>query len=100
MPLSMQQKKSTVELLAIIFNDNEFLRRAHAVNTKTIKLTEDLMSNLNYCNNATTALLTGIRCLPKSKNVYGWLLGCLPAILNVFKANKPNSNQIYFAQHM
>jgi len=88
-------------LLAIIFNDNEFLRRTHAVNSKTIKLTEDLMFNLNYCNNATTSLLTGIRCLPKSQNLYGWLLGCLPAILKVFKANKTKlQSNLFCAAHV
>jgi hypothetical protein len=56
--------------------------------TPFLSLTEELLHKLNFCNNATSALLTGIKCFPKSKNVYGWLLGCIPAIIKMFRMHE------------
>ena len=85
MTLTIQKKREIAELLSILYQDNDFNRRAHAVTPETIKFTEELLHKLNFCNNATSALLTGIQCFPKSKNVYGWLVGCVPAILKMFR---------------
>lgn len=87
MNMTIREKRDLVELLSIIFHDREFLMRAHAVNEETVKLTEELLHALNFCNNATSTLLAGIQCFPKSKNAYGWLIGCLSAILKKFKMN-------------
>lgn len=87
MNITMQKKKEIAELLSIIYQDRDFLRRAHAVNSETVQLTEELLHSLNFCNNATSALLAGIQCFPKSKNIYGWLVGCVSAILKVFRTH-------------
>jgi hypothetical protein len=88
MNMTLQEKKDLVEVLSIIFQDSEFLMRAHAVNERTIHLTEELLHQLNFCNNATSSLLTSIQCFPKSKNVYGWLAGCITAIAKQFRMYK------------
>ena len=85
MSIPIKKRREVVKLLSILFKDETLLSRAHAVNSDTVKYTEQLMNDLIFCNRATTLLMAGIRCVPKSKNVYGWLLGCLPALLNLFK---------------
>jgi hypothetical protein len=87
MKMTNQEKKELVEILSIIFQDKEFLSRAHAVNNETLTLTEELLNKLQFCNNATSGLLTAIQCFPKSPNVYGWLAGCVPSIYKVIKMN-------------
>jgi hypothetical protein len=71
--------------ISFLHQDKDFNRCAHAVTSETVKLTEELLHKLNFCNNAKSALLTGVQCLSKSKNVFGWLIGCIQAILKIIK---------------
>jgi hypothetical protein len=88
MNMTLKEKSDLVEILSIIFRDNEFLMRANYVNENTITLTEELLHQLNFCSNATSALLTSVQCFPKTKNVYGWLAGCIPALAKHFRMYK------------
>lgn len=87
MALSYQDKETLANILALVFDDREYLHRVHQINDKTLRITEEMLSNLFFCNRATAALFGAIRCVPKSPNVYGWLLGCLPGVSDVVKAN-------------
>ena len=87
LPLTNAQKQQTVELLALIFNDNEFLPYASKVNGPVVDETEKVMNDLIFCTRAITGLFSAIRCVPKSPNIYGWLVGCMPGLIDIVKAN-------------
>lgn len=88
MVLTLKDKADLVDVLSIIFQDSEFRMRSNYVNERTIQLTEELLHQLNFCNNATSALLASIQCFPKSRNVYGWLAGCIPALVKQFRMHE------------
>ncbi len=87
LPLTNAQKQNTVELLSLIFNHNEFLQHASKVNAAVVEETEVVMNKLILCNEAITVLFSSIKCIPKSTNVYGWLMGCLPALVEIAKTH-------------
>ena len=88
MALTYENKKDLAELLSIVLEDDEYVYHIHKINDKTAKLAEEMMNDLIFCNRATTIIFNSIRCVPKSPNVVGWLIGCLPAVKAVFKAYK------------
>lgn len=87
LPLTNDQKQKTVELLSLIFNDDEFLKHASKVNGKVVDKTEEIMNDLIFCTRAITVLFSGLRCVPRTKNVYMWLMACLPALIELVKVN-------------
>jgi hypothetical protein len=87
LPLTSGQKQKVAELLTLVFNDNEFLENADKVSGRTVEETELVMNSLIFCTRAITALFSAIRCVPKSPNVYGWLVGCLPGLVDVAKTH-------------
>ena len=80
--LSYTDKRKIGELLSVLLNDQDFSLYSDKINEETVKYTEDLLLRLSNCNKATTALFTGIKCIPKSPNVYGWLISCGSAMLD------------------
>ncbi len=80
--VSYSDKRKIGDLLLVLLNDNDFAIYSDKINEKTIKYTEDLLARLVFCNQATTALFAGIKCIPKSTNVYGWLLSCGSSVLD------------------
>ena len=87
LPLTNSQKQNTVELLSLIFNDDEFLKHASKVNGAVVDKTEKVMNDLIFCTGAITALFSGLQCVPRTNNVYLWLVACLPALIPVIKVN-------------
>lgn len=87
MALTHKDQEMLASLLSVVLNDTEYLHLTRRINDKTLRLTEEMLSNLFFCNRATAALFGALRCIPKSPNAYGWLAGCLPGVLDVVKAN-------------
>ena len=98
LPLTNEQKLKTVELLSAVFNDREFLQHASQVNGEVVDQTEVIMNKLIFCNQAITVLFSTLRCVPKSRNVYGWLMGCLPALLDIAKMHSDTIYTNYICQ--
>ncbi|MDH5546211.1 MAG: hypothetical protein OEZ43_11495 [Gammaproteobacteria bacterium] len=96
MTLTYTQQKDVAELLAALFNDNEYLYHVNKINRETVRYAEDVIVMFRFCNKASAGLLAGIQCIPKSKNIYGWLLSCLPAVHKVVKANR----EIFYSNFM
>lgn len=98
LPLTNAQKQQTAELLTLIFNDNEFLEHASKVNGTVVDETEVVMNKLIFCNQAITVLFNAIRCVPKSTKIYGWLMGCLPALVEIAKTHSKTIYTNYLCQ--
>lgn len=96
MSISNEQKQQVAELMSIILNDSEILFHANKVNQKTVEYAEEIVVSFHFCNKATAALLAGIQCIPKSRNIYGWLLSCIPAVSRLVRANR----QIFYSSMM
>lgn len=87
MALSREQQDMLANVLSVVLLDNEYIHLARRINEKTLHLTEKMLNDLFFCNRATALLFNSLRCIPKSPNVYGWLLGCLPGVVKVVKAH-------------
>ena len=87
MALSREQQDMLAEVLSVVLVDNEYIRLARRINERTLSLTEKMLNDLFFCNRATALLFNALHCIPKSPNVYGWLLGCLPGVVQVVKAH-------------
>lgn len=88
MSLTLSQKQDIGEMLSIIFEDDSFVYYANKINDKTAQRAEEIMDMLIFCNTASTALFKSISCIPKSKNIYGWLISCVSAVVDVLKAHR------------
>lgn len=84
---SREQQDMLAEGLPIVLMDNEYIDLARRINERTPHLTEKMLNDLFFCNRATALLFNALRCIPKSPNVYEWLLGCLPGVMQVVKAH-------------
>ena len=85
---SYEQKQQVAELMSIILKDTEFLFHVNKFNENNVKYAENIIISFHFCNKASAALLAGIQCVPKSRNIYGWLFGCAPAVMRLVKANR------------
>lgn len=88
LPLTISEKYELAELLDILLQTSQFSTNVQNINEITAQRAEELMEDVVFCSRATTVLFAAIRCIPKSRSIYGWLIGCLPAVLDIVKVNR------------
>ncbi|MEK6750399.1 MAG: hypothetical protein AABY83_14565 [Pseudomonadota bacterium] len=90
--LTYHEKHDLAKLLALIMHDDEFIYHADKINDQTVIAVERLIMDFQECNRASAAFLATIKCVPKSSNIYGWILSCLPAITDLWRTH----NDIFY----
>jgi len=85
LPLSMSEQDDLAKLLDLVLQTNEFSTNVRRINVTTAQLAEEMMADVVFCSRASAALFAALRCIPKSRNIVGWLLGCLPGVLEVVR---------------
>ena len=73
--LAEVDKEDIAEIMGIIL-DRDYSDSVKNITHKSVRIAEECINYLRRCSSGMSGLFAGVECIPKSPNVYGWLVGC------------------------